>query len=326
MFGFGVGPHGTNRAPHRSLSLGCQKGGIFIGLYAALVLAIPLASTQPEVTAPTEPESLRLVPVVTPKDLAQDRGLDRDRDREMVKALAGVWMRYERGTTESDPLRFYYFHGDGKGLYRYGKTGLNNTHSFDYDVEGGVLHLRFRKTNRQHDVTFRVDKDGEGRDRLTLVGDPEESGQTSYVRETEGPIEHLEGPPPSGHMWIDLQPYATGGCGFHFYQLRDSGIDGRGVGWFHRGDFDDWSTEGFTYRITGNTIELDFTLAGQRESTTFEITKAGDQRVMTLAADPRDFWHEHRYVDAGKSFGMLAASGCADQMAMVAGSAHMRTE
>jgi hypothetical protein len=313
MFGYGSGFGGGRRFP-----LGCTRTGVFIGLYAALVLAIPLASTQePQVdavvAAPTSP---------TPREVAEPAGSERD--REVVRKLAGVWQRYERGV-EGDPLRFYYFHGDGKGLYRYGKTGLNNTHSFDYDVEGDVLRLRFRKTDRVHDVRFSIDEDEHGRHRLTLHGDPEETGVTRYVRETEGPIEHMDGPPPSGHMWIDLQRYGTGGCGFHFYQLRPAGIDGRGVGWFHRGDFDDWSTESLVYRITGNTLELWFPLTGQHETTRFTLTREGEQRWMMLGRDPRDFWHEHRYLDAGPSFGMRSQLECGAGLATVAGSAHILT-
>ena len=44
-------------------------------------------------------------------------------------------------------------------------------------------------------------------------------------------------------IWIDYRNLATGGAEFHMYQLAATAIDGRGGGWFHRGDFDDWSTE-----------------------------------------------------------------------------------
>src|SRR5688500_11092207 len=71
--------------------------------------------------------------------------VEQARDPDAVAQLAGIWWRYERGV-EGDPVRFYYFHGDGKGLYRYGRVGLTNTNSFDYDVEDTHLVLRFRKT------------------------------------------------------------------------------------------------------------------------------------------------------------------------------------
>jgi len=37
-------------------------------------------------------------------------------DRDEVASLKGIWTRFEPGTT-GDPVRFYYFHGDGNGLY-----------------------------------------------------------------------------------------------------------------------------------------------------------------------------------------------------------------
>jgi len=109
-------------------------------------------------------------------------------------------------------------------------------------------------------------------------------------------------------MWIDLRAYATGGRGFSLYQLRPAGIDGRGVGWFHRGDFDDWSTEALTYRIAGDRLELSFSLAGQQEATSFTVRTEDDgTRWLELADDPRDFWHSHRYRDVGPSFGAALA-------------------
>jgi len=109
-------------------------------------------------------------------------------------------------------------------------------------------------------------------------------------------------------MWIDLRRFATGGQGFVMVQLRPAGIDGRGVGWFHRGDFDEWSTEALTYRIVGGRIELDFSLAGIHEVSAFSVeTEADGSRWLTLADDPRDYWRPHRYVDIGPSFGAALA-------------------
>ena len=46
--------------------------------------------------------------------------------------LVGLWQRFET-LHEGDPMRFYFFHPDGFGIYRYGKVGLTNTHSFGLD-------------------------------------------------------------------------------------------------------------------------------------------------------------------------------------------------
>lgn len=278
------------------------------GLFGLLVLAVPLAVLQLQAPTPG--------PIVT----------ERPEPPEAVRVLAGVWWRYEHGE-EGDPVRFYYFHGDGKGLYRYGRIGHTMTHSFDYDVVGDELVIRFRKTGSEHDVRFRlesgIDTDGEGpappRDWLVLSGDPREPGEatTRYFRERPGPIEEhgsigptdetSAGPPPAGHMWIDHTPYATGGSGFGLYQFRPAGIDGRGTGWFHRGDFDDWSTESFVYRIRGDRLELRFPVSGERYTTTFTVTEGREGRRLTLSDDPRDFWHPHRYLDVGPSFGAALA-------------------
>jgi hypothetical protein len=271
-----------------------------VACYAVAVVAVPVGVWL-AVPDPVDPPVAAAVP---------------DPDAQAVADLAGIWWRYERGV-EGDRMRFYYFHGDGKGLYRYGRVGLTNTNSFDYDVEEHTLVLRFRKTGEVHRVPFSVEREGE-RDWLVLEDDPREPGGAKYFREQPGPIDpHTADVPPAGHMWIDHRNYATGGGGFALYQFRPAGIDGRGVGWFHRGDFDDWETESLVYRIGDDAIELWFTLRDEHAVTPFEV-RATQPRVLHLGDDPRDFWHPHEYVDIGKSFGQLPegvqlAIGLADQ-------------
>jgi hypothetical protein len=288
-------PGGSDRRrPWRPLSL---------GLYAAAVMTVPLAASV-EGRSPSRAEPAAVV--VDAPAAAAPASTDEQR------ALAGIWWRYEPGL-QGEPVRFYYFHGDGTGLYRYGKLGLTNTHSFDYDVVGERLVLDFRKSGEHHEVAFTV-RHEPGRDWLELHADPREPGATRYFRDPAAladagapPAGDL-GPAPAGHMWIDLREHATGGRTFALYQLRAAGIDGRGVGWFHRGDFDDWSTEALTYRIAGDRLALDFTVAGQSEVTRFAVrTDADGTRWLELADDPRDFWHPHRYVDMGPSFGLALA-------------------
>jgi len=254
-------------------------------LYALAVVAVPVAAMLP-------PASHEAPTCVRP-------WLDE-------AALSGLWSQHEGGA-EGDPVAFYYFHGDGHGLYRYGRVGLNNTHSFDYRVQKGALVLRFRKTGAEHRLEVRVSTEGD-RDWLTVEGDPEADGATMRYFRQRGPVEASidpfgDGPLPAGRLWIDHRKFATGGAGFSMYQFRPAGLDGRGVGWFHRGDFDDWSTEALTYRITGDRLELRFSLAGQQAHTSFRLTGADKDRSFWLESDPRDFWHSHRYRDAGPSFG-----------------------
>ena len=111
-------------------------------------------------------------------------------------------------------------------------------------------------------------------------------------------------------LWIDQRAFKTGGMGFQLYQLRAVGIDGRGTGWHHVGDYDDWSTESLTYRIVRGAegperLDLSFTLAGERHMTGLTVQGTGPHRTLTLASDPRDYWATHTYVDGGVSFGAL---------------------
>lgn len=229
--------------------------------------------------------------------------------------LRGLWTRYEsRG--EGDPLRFWYFHGDGHGLYRYGRVGYANTHSFDYRVSGERLELTFRKTGERHVIALALERDAQGRTYLRMHDDPREPGARYRRVESELDLaaaaatwtDELAASQPGlgDRLWIDYRQWATGGAGFAMYQLGATSIDGRGVGWFHRGDFDEWTTESLTYRIAGGELELFFDLAEQGSRSGHRIVDAPEGRVLELDADPRDFWAAHRYRDGGKSFGSLA--------------------
>jgi hypothetical protein len=232
-------------------------------------------------------------------------------EEEVVQAdpLRGLWMRYEsRG--EGDPLRFWYFHGDGKGLYRYGKVGLANTHSFDYSLSGSHAHgpnvsLRFRKRGEEHELAATIVTDGQGT-WLSFADDPREAG--ARYRKVESDLDVALADVPASpaaigdRIWIDYRNLATGGAEFHMYQLAATAIDGRGVGWFHRGDFDDWSTESLTYRIDGGRLELFFDLREEPSTTAFRVVEGARGRELWLEADPRDYWAPHRYQDGGRSF------------------------
>ncbi len=277
-----------------------------LAAYAAVTASVPLMVCSIAWMRPIE----RVQPV-DPSAITSEADVVADAtDEEAVRALAGMWWWKDLPGLDGSDVGFYYFHGNGKGLYRYGKVGIANTHSFDYDVAGDTLVIEFRKTGVRHELPFHVESDG-GIDWLTLGYDPETQTEGArYFRDRPGPIEpHVSadadlGQPPAGHMWIDLQRYATGGMGFHMYQFRPAGIDGRGVGWFHRGDFDDWTTEAFTYRIAGDQISMHFTVADRHEVSAFAVD-AGEPRTFRLEADPSDFWHPHAYVDMGPSFGSL---------------------
>lgn len=221
--------------------------------------------------------------------------------------LTGLWRQIDGGPA-GDRLRFWYFHGDGKGLYRYGKTSLNNTHSFDYEPHDDGLRVTFRKTGNTHDLKVEISAGDDGAPVLSLTPDPEEPG-ASYRLE-RGPVvpearAATGGGSVGGRLWMDARRFATGGMGFAMYQLNDSAIDGRGVGWFHEGDFDDWSTEALTYRLSEGVLTLEFTQRAETVRVPVRVEGAGEARTLVIEDDPRDFWKDHRYRDVGESFGSL---------------------
>lgn len=238
----------------------------------------------------------------------------------MDPRLAGLWQRFET-LHEGDPVRFYFFHPDGFGIYRYGKVGLTNTHSFDYAGSQGVADLRFRKSGRQHAVGYRFESDG-AREWLVLAGDPREPGpEVRYFRVGEAGArcesgvllgqelaarEVAEAPRTGvlgGRLWGDEQRHATGGMSFSIYQLQPQAIDGRGVGWHHHGDYDEWTTESLGFRQQGERLALQFPLRHEMQTTTITVAEGLDKvRVLGLAEDPRDFWRPHEYRDLGPGF------------------------
>lgn len=254
-----------------------------LAIYGAAVLAVPILATS---RAPVEPPAVAPTPEIASEPERQP------------DPLVGIWA--EPAGAGEDRVRFYYFHGDGHGLYRYGRRASTFTNSFDYAIEGDVVTLEFRKTGATWRVPFTIERDAAGDDRLVLADDPRGAGRGVYVRTRRDPVTHGVGV--GGRMWLDRTRYATGGYGFALYQMRPAGIDGRGTGWFHRGDFDDWSTESLVYRMTGDRIELAFEATGERHVSQFAV-EPGDPAHFVLAEDPRDWWHAHRYVDVGPSFG-----------------------
>ena len=65
---------------------------------------------------------------------------------------------------------------------------------------------------------------------------------------------------PSGiqmdRMWTMVEKHAGGGVGFKIYQLRKADDTGHGEGFFHEGDFDNWSTERLNYQTYLNEIRI----------------------------------------------------------------------
>ncbi len=278
-----------------------------VAAVAAVVVAVTVTVTRALEPAP---------PAATPLEVS-------DAGEICDAAVVGMWQR-DPAHQVGDSLRFYYFHPAGYGLYRYGKVGLTNTHSFDYDAGDGSLSLQFRKTGSAHTVRYHLENDGE-REWLVLRGDPrEDAEEVRYFKVAAGattcnfgPLAPIAGadllsPEPAqaqwegaigGRLWGDVRHFKTGGLGFAIYQLQPQALDGRGVGWFHRGDYDEWTTETLHYRQRGDDLVLDFPLQHDHQLTTITRTRAEDDtRHMILATDPRDYWRPHDYADMGPTF------------------------
>lgn len=206
--------------------------------------------------------------------------------------LTGLWARPD---LDANAVRFYYFHPGGHGLYRYGHAGLNKTASFDYTVRDDTIDLVFRKTGAKHAVRYTLDDDT-----LTFVDDPYEPRATRYVKR-RGPIA-APSDHPLARMWTHEARFATGGYAFEIYQLQAPGADGWGQGWYHEGDYDDWSTEALRYRLAGDRMTLEFAARHERVTTPI-LLHEGDPRAFTLVTDPRNFGQRRRYHDGGRSFG-----------------------
>jgi hypothetical protein len=272
----------------------CNSSVLFLAL---LALSLPAA-----LRGPTEPPP-------APEDTCAPEAVD--------PRLVGVWQRWD-AVTEGDRMRFYFFHERGFGLYRYGKVGLTNTHSYDYSADAGALELTFRKTGERHRVPYRIEE-SDGRTWLVLDDDPREPGGARYFKAPElaagctdlpwepGPAEHVPAASPAigGRLWGEEVRYPTGGMGFSIYQLQGQAIDGRGVGWHHRGDYDEWTTETLTFRQRGDELALSFPLRHEAHVTAIAVTGGGDDRRLRLADDPRDFWRPHTYRDMGPTFACL---------------------
>lgn len=259
---------------------------------------------------------------------------DDERQPESLRThrLYGVWHKHEPSKL-GDPVRFYYFHKgedplQGIGLYRFGKLGLNHTHSFTWRITNpgpsngrlfkGDLHITFNKTGVTHSTKFSQLNRSNGEEVLSFDDDPREPGGGHYVRERHPPPVSLQQwatartqlQPASAHgfdrMWMNIEKYKTGGMGFRIYQFKEPALDGRGVGWFHQGDFDDWSTEMLTYRKspfgTGDKLELHFTLRDEHAVSAMRIRTHDGRRAMTVDEDPRHFWHRSVFTDGGRSF------------------------
>lgn len=219
--------------------------------------------------------------------------------------LSGLWERTD--LPEKDDVRFYFFHPSGIGLYRFGKLGLNHTHMFRYVQAGSKLAIVFSRSGEHHEMTVSQRRRGEA-SFITLSDDPREGGKAmSYRRRPMPNAQDLDfdaAPTGFDRMWIHTLRSQKGADAFAMYQFQKPDASGRGNGWFHHGDYDEWTTESLNYVKRGQTLELNFELMRQRTQTRFELSRSADGRLLRLERDPRGFWQQRRFLDQGPSFAM----------------------
>lgn len=214
-------------------------------------------------------------------------------------SLHGMWSQTEAVKT-GDPVRFYYFHPGSIGLFRYGRMGLTYTKSFHYTVEEDVVAITFLKSGETHRVKYELRGSPKA---LVLHGDPVMGGDQTYrLKPPAASVATAEHP--LSRMWTHKTKDGQGQEGFHMYQLQAPALDGRGVGWYHEGDFREWSTETLHYRKTGAQFFLTYDLRAETHVTTLTLGEDAQGRYFELAEDPRNFWHGRRYGDGGPGFSL----------------------
>ncbi len=209
--------------------------------------------------------------------------------------LHGIWERVEH--KGSNRVRFYYFHNDGSGLFRFGTSALNHTQMFDQKVSWRGLELTFRKTGRKVTTPFKVVTDPKGGRWLQLDKDPLRDGKTTRYRRRADPGQTI-GPStkdPFARMWMHRRKLRGGGTDFRIYQFRPAQRNGHGTGWYHEGDFDEWTTESLHYHRGPKSLHLIFDQRGEKAFTPMEMRN----HKLHLRYDPRYFGRSSAYDDSG---------------------------
>lgn len=228
-------------------------------------------------------------------------------------ALTGIF--YSVTPTKDDlhsDLRFYYFHGNGIGLLRYGKVGLNNTESFHYETTDDVLSLRFNKTGHVVQTRYAL-TETEGKTLLTLP-DFVDQKDRELIKETSPNLSLLNWPQGKSldRMWTYLLQSADNHLSFKMYQLRKADDTGHGEGWYHEGDFDNWYTEHLKFYRGETEMTFHFGLKNEKAETTYVHVTDATTPMLVLEKDPRHFWTTTHYMDGGESFSVFQSAATHD--------------
>ena len=232
---------------------------------------------------------------------------------EQDAALTGIF--YSVAPSKDDlhsDLRFYYFHGNGIGLLRYGKVGLNNTESYHYETKDDVLSLRFNKTGQVVQTRY-VIAESEGKTTLQLP-DFVYQHDRELIKETAPNLRHLNWPQGQSldRMWTMLQQSAEGKISFKMYQLRKADDTGHGAGWYHEGDFDNWYTERLEFHRGESEMTFHFGLKNEKAQTPYAHVTDAPTPMLVFDKDPRHFWATTHYVDGGESFSVFQSAATHD--------------
>jgi len=215
--------------------------------------------------------------------------------------LQGIWDRVE--PAGGPPVQFYYFHTDDSGLYRFGTTALNHTEMFNTRWRKDGLELVFRKTKERRFSPVRVTTDDDGRRILIVARDPRnDDKETRYRRRTSGGPRSSIGAlnqDPFARMWMHRRDLGKGRLDFRIYQFQPAGQDGHGTGWYHHGDFDEWTTEALGFHRGPRGMHLHFAARDEWAFSEFAVREDRGTRRLRLERDPRYFGRPSVYQDAG---------------------------
>jgi hypothetical protein len=228
-------------------------------------------------------------------------------------ALTGIFYSVtpEKDVLTSD-VRFYYFHGNGIGLLRYGKVGLNNTESFHYKTQDDVLSLRFNKTGQGMQTRY-VIAESEGKTTLALP-DFVHQDDRELIKEPAPNLSVMNWPQGKSldRMWTMLQQSVDGSISFKMYQLRKADDTGHGEGWYHEGDFDNWYTERLDFHRGETEMMFHFGLRDEKAQTPYMHVTDAPTPMLVFEKDPRHFWTTTHYVDGGESFSVFQSAALHD--------------
>lgn len=229
--------------------------------------------------------------------------------------LTGIF--YSVTPDEADlksPIRFYYFHGNGIGLLRYGKVGLNNTESFHYETDSDVLSLKFNKTGQVVQSRYAL-SEAEGKTTLSLPDFVQQSDR-ELVKERNPNLAFMNWPQGKSmdRMWTYLQQSVDGTMSFKMYQLRKEDENGHGEGWYHEGDFDNWYTERLDFHRGDTDMMFHFGLRDEKAQTPYVHVTDAPTPMLVFEKDPRHFWTTTHYLDGGESFSVFQSAAMHDML------------